>query len=281
MAKRLLVLIFGGLILLQGCTQKDQVVVTMPSSDETSQVQEVKYPFSAEETETRYWGDIDALLLKVQGNKDFKFPQGQEIVFPWADETLRYDQVGAENPKNLIQSFVFEDRSYNLFYINSNLTSDNNIISEKYKIVDDQGVTLLEEEMWFGSEGPIEEIRLINDEVALTYWPGSYTNASSNIFYKGEKMNEVYGFSGSHYLFSYKDKLGFVAQKDGKEYIFFNGKIVSEGYDSIPTSSCCMSLPVVFKLYDNGALVFRATNKDDSGMYHEYWVVEVDLNPYL
>lgn len=280
MTKRFFVFIFSGLILLQGCAQKDQIVVTMPSSDETAQIQDLKYPFSAEETEnTPYWGDIDALLAKVQENKDFKFSQGQEIVFPEAKEVSRYDQTGAEDFQNLVESFVFDDKTYKLFATDTE--SNDNIISDNYEILDDQGVTLFEAPMNYGAEGPIIDFRLVNDLPTFTYQSGTNSDSVQNIFYNGETMNEKYGFETSHFLFSYKDKLGFVAQKDGKEHIFFNGKIVSRGYDSIPTSSCCMTLPEVFKVYDNGALVFRATNKDDSGMYHEYWVVEVDLNPYL
>lgn len=279
MAKRLFILLFGGFIFLQGCAVGVQpTALSTSSSDETAQVQDLKYPFSAEEIEnTSYWSNIDGLLEKVQENEDFKFPQGQEIVFPQAKEVSRYDQIGAEDWENLEKSFVFDDKTYNLFAMDSGT-----VISEKYKILDDQGATLFEAPMNYGAEGPIIDFRLVNELPAFTYRAGTYDNSTENIFYNGETMNEKYGLSGSHFLFSYKDKLGFVTQKDGKEYIFFNSKIVSEGYDQIPTSSCCMTLPEVFKLYDNGALVFRAVNnKDDSGLFHDYWVVEVDLNPYL
>lgn len=278
MAKRLLIFIFGGLIFLQGCASSAKpVAISTPSTDEAAQIQDLKYPFSAEETEnTAYWSDVDALLAKAQENKDFKFPQGQEIVFPRAKEVSRYDQVGTEDWENLEESFVFDDKTYNLFAVDSD-----NVISERYKILEDQDVTLFEAPMNYGAEGPIIDFRLVNNQPAITYRAGTYENSTENIFYAGETMNEKYGFSGSHFLFSYQNKLGFVAQKDGKEYIFFNGKIVSRDYDQIPTSSCCATIPPVFKVYDNGSLVLRAWSENESGQEKNYWIVEVDLNPYL
>ncbi len=96
-----------------------------------------------------------------------------------------------------------------------------------------------------------------------------------NIWYKGETLNEKYGVEESSYLFSYKDKVGFVGKKNGKKFFFFNGQKISQDFDEIRSHACCAMFPYPIKIDENGILFFMAKRGE------KFFLVEVNLNEYL
>jgi len=96
-----------------------------------------------------------------------------------------------------------------------------------------------------------------------------------NIWYKGETLNEKYGVDESSYLFSYKDKVGFVGKKNGKKFFFFNDQKISQDFDEIRSHACCSIFPYPIEIDENGILFFMAKRGE------KYFFVETDLNKYL
>lgn len=140
--------------------------------------------------------------------------------------------------------------------------------------------------MLFGATGPVHDWKIVLGEPAFAFTEfKGYVNGPAdkegprksayNTWYKKETMNEKYRLDGSYYLFSYKDKIGFVAIKDNKKHIFFNRYKVSGDFDEIRTYSCCAIMPYPLKIYDNGILFFMGKRGE------KYFLVEVNLNKYL
>ena len=96
-----------------------------------------------------------------------------------------------------------------------------------------------------------------------------------NIWYKGNTINEQFEVNSSSYLFSFKDKIGFVAENNGQKAFYFNGKKVSKYFDEIRTTSCCATFAYPIRLDSNGILFFLAKRNE------KYFFVEIDLNGYL
>lgn len=128
---------------------------------------------------------------------------------------------------------------------------------------------------------PLIYMRLIEGKLTFDYLAGPCFNeqtneyAHMNIFYEGRNINKEYGFKESRYLFSYKDKIGFIIGEENQEYIYFNGKNISSGFDVIRSYSHEDSSPPLFKIYDNGALLFGARKGKDN------YIGEIDLNKFL
>lgn len=127
---------------------------------------------------------------------------------------------------------------------------------------------------------PLIYMRLIKGKLAFDYLDGpcfdEQTNeyAHMNIFYEGRNINKEYGFNRSRYLFSYKDKIGFIIGEENQEYIYFNGKKISSGFDVIRSYSHEDPSPPLLKIYDNGALLFGARKGKDN------YICEIDLNKF-
>lgn len=162
-------------------------------------------------------------------------------------------------------------------------------VAEEYAITKN-GKEIYRSKMCYGAEGPIQDVRDVDGKAAFTFSQGmcvydgkSEKNARMNIFYDGKTMNEVYNVDEARFLFAYKGKLGFVANNKTtqKNYIFFNGKKISDDFISIPTHQCCDSIDPIVDVYENGALVFRAADKEGIKDYQDYKMVEVDLNKFL
>ncbi len=128
---------------------------------------------------------------------------------------------------------------------------------------------------------PLIYMRLIKGKLAFDYLDGpcfdEQTNkyAHMNIFYEGRNINKEYGFKRSRYLFSYKDKIGFIIGEENQEYLYFNGKKISSGFDVIRSYNHEDPSPPLLKIYDNGALLFGARKGKDN------YLGEIDLNKYL
>jgi hypothetical protein len=131
-------------------------------------------------------------------------------------------------------------------------------------------------DMGYGAENVIIEASIVLNSPAFTFYePIDLHNGNTNIWYNAETLNEKYGIESSSFLFSYKDKTGFVGEKDGKKFFFFNGQKVSGDFDEIRTHGCCAIQVYPIELDQNGILFFLGKRGG------EYFFTEVNLNKYL
>lgn len=136
-------------------------------------------------------------------------------------------------------------------------------------------------QMSFSPIGVTEEAVMALDSPAFTFNSneflknGNEVNDTRDIFYKGETLNKKYDLQGASHLFSYKDKIGLVGEKESKTSLYFNGKKVSQDFDKITTIACCMSFAYPIEVDENGILFFMAERDE------KLYFVEVDLNKYL
>jgi len=140
-----------------------------------------------------------------------------------------------------------------------------------------KGQTILfEGDMYDGSDGPVLDVSLIKNKPAFNIMLGSSPeNARADIFYENEFFNEKYKVDHSRQVFTYKDKIGFIATKNDKTYIHFNGALISHTYDRIRTTSCCAVSAYPFSLFEEGILLFVAKRGE------KFYLVRVDLNKYV
>ncbi|MDD2656520.1 MAG: hypothetical protein PHQ18_03055 [Patescibacteria group bacterium] len=135
--------------------------------------------------------------------------------------------------------------------------------------------------MYFGAESIIEDASIVSDSPAFTFYdPINITNennpiTTNNIWYNDETINKKYEVDSSSYLFSYQNKTGFVGEKDGKKFVFFNGQKISENFDEIRTTSCCAVFSYPIELDKSGIMFFLAKRGE------KYFFVEINLNEYL
>jgi len=135
--------------------------------------------------------------------------------------------------------------------------------------------------MYFGTESTIIDASIVSNSPAFTFYdPINVTNENNpiitnNIWYNNETVNEKYSVESSSYLFAYKNKTGFVGEKDGKKFVFFNGQKISENFDEIRTTSCCAIFSYPIELDKNGIMFFLAKRGE------KYFFVEINLNEYL
>lgn len=140
---------------------------------------------------------------------------------------------------------------------------------------------LFSHKMNFGAESVFEETDIVLNSPAFTFYDQKKGKDENNpvnirnIWYKGETLNEKYGVESSSYLFSYKDKTGFVGENIGKKFFFFNGQKISQDFDVITTHACCSVFPYPIEIDENGILFFMAKRGE------KYFFVEINLNKYL
>lgn len=137
---------------------------------------------------------------------------------------------------------------------------------------------LYSQEMAIGAEGPVIDARVVNGMIAFTFRLGreeDYSNIRDNIFYNGEPFNEKYGFAGTHGLFSYGGKLGFIARKGETEFIYFNDQKITSDFARIPDHGCCEMKYFKPEIYSNGVLLLWGIGSDGVSYF-----AEVDLNKY-
>ena len=85
----------------------------------------------------------------------------------------------------------------------------------------------------------------------------------TNIFYDWIEFNKKYKVDSSSKLFIYNWKIGFIWEKNNKNYIFYDWKIVSDYLDYFNENTCCMNMVFPFKILENGLLhyVFKRWNE--------------------
>lgn len=218
------------------------------------------------------WETTDDMVKRFQMGQNLLSKTGKELIFKRAEETL----TGL--PNGIVGIYKDGKDIYKVIAVNQVKTDT---IAEEYAITKN-GKEIYRSKMCYGAEGPIQDVRNIDGKVAFTFVEGSCNydgkpeiQSRINIFYDWKTINDLYNVDESRFLFSYKGKLGFVAKIKEKEYIYFNGKKASSAFGSIPTHQCCDSPEPVFKVYDNGAFLFRGSIDKD------YYLEEVDLNKFL
>lgn len=155
-------------------------------------------------------------------------------------------------------------------------------------VTNDDGYSIFENEqeifshkMFSGGKGVIRDASIVLDSPAFTFYDligrkdENNPIVHSNIFYKGETLNEKYNFESSSYLFAFKDKIGFVGQKDGGKFLFFNGQKISQDFDEIRTDACCAITAYPIEIDENGILFFMGKRGE------KYFFTEINLNEYL
>ncbi len=143
------------------------------------------------------------------------------------------------------------------------------------------GKEIFSHKMYFGAESVVEDASIILNSPAFTFydlkeWKDENNPVvSRNIWFNNETINEKYSVEASSHLFSYKDKVGFVGERDGEFFLFFNGQKISQDFDEIRTNSCCAIFAYPIELDENGILFFLAKRGE------KYFFVEINLNEYL
>ena len=127
---------------------------------------------------------------------------------------------------------------------------------------------LFSKKVVFGSDGGIWDRAMVNGSPSFTFRQASNIE---NTFYKGETMNEKYSVDDSENLFTVNGKIGFVATKNNKKFIMFDGKKVSQDFDEIRTHACCAISAYPFDTDQNGILSFLAKRGE------KYYFVEINL----
>ena len=134
------------------------------------------------------------------------------------------------------------------------------------------GEKLFTEKMRTGTDSVMSDIFIVNNSPAFVFFdPISEEVTKRNTWYKGETLNEKYGMEETSYPFVYLDKLGFVAQKDGQQSIYFNNQKVVGNFDNIQTSQCCAVFRYPIKIDRPGNLLFLGKRGN------EYILTETNL----
>lgn len=143
------------------------------------------------------------------------------------------------------------------------------------------GEEIFSHKMYFGADSVVEDASIVLNSPAFTFydlkeWIDENTPVfNRNIWFNGDTLNEKYDVDASSFLFSFKDKTGFVAEKDGKKFIFFNGQKISQDFDEIRTHGCCSVFSFPIEIDKNGILFFLAKREE------KYLFVEINFNEYL
>lgn len=175
------------------------------------------------------------------------------------------------NIKQIAEFYIFGKDVYVIVSLEGD---DNYSIFKNYK-------EIFFHKMFFGAESVIEDARIVLNSPTFTFydlkeWKDENTPVvKRNIWYNNETINEKFSVEASSYLFAYKDKIGFVGERDGKKFLFFNSQKISQDFDEIRTYSCCDISAYPIELDENGILFFLAKRGE------KYFFVEINLNEYL
>jgi hypothetical protein len=160
--------------------------------------------------------------------------------------------------------------------------------ADREYMITKNGKPILDRSMYYGADDPVYDVHLVLQKPAFTFVDlfchggceeVRQEQVHSNIFYDGQTFNEKYGVDESSYLFAYKGKFGFIGKMKGADYIFFNGRSISEPFSEIVTHSCCAGSVPFIDVYENGALLFVGSRGNNE--QRRSFLVELDLNKYL
>ncbi len=247
-------------IFLSGCGNLKSVETTEGQS----------FYIDSEKNESEYWMTTDNLLQDAFDKHDLLAEKSQAVIQDEYAQEEMWEMSDEERKRNVIAKYTVRGEVYEL--VGTSYASSDDTIPEQFSIVKN-GETIFNAPMCFGAEGPIRELGYIENKLTFTFAVGNCQG--TDVYLDGKTINAEYSVEGSAFPFFYQGKLGFIAKEDGKDYVYFNGKKVSESFYNIPTSQCCMSISPLLTLYENGAFIFRASQGK------EYYLVEIDLNKYL
>jgi len=140
-------------------------------------------------------------------------------------------------------------------------------ISGDYRMLLNDEV-LFEEQIDFGADGPIQDWRIVDDKPAFTFRSrcsadeGNQVSCDQDIWYDGGLISQKFAAENPRYLFSYNDKIGFIASHNGADAVFYDGKFITPGFDTIWIHNCCSYTEILPTVYKNGALLFYAKRNE-------------------
>lgn len=186
-------------------------------------------------------------------------------------DEMAYSQLSERDMSDgIIVRSIWGDNTYELALKLDEGTSGMYQMSEN-------GQPLFNVEMGFGAEGPIQDWRIVNGKPAFTVVVSCSTDndgaetCTNDIWYDGDFMSKKFGVENPRYLFSYKDKIGFIASNNGSDAVFYDGKFITPGFDTIWTHNCCSYTEILPTVYENGTLLFYAIRETN-------YLVEAQLN---
>ncbi len=257
-------------VMLSGCSAQSTSQITKLRLPDTQYNEMLLGPDGSQSNDlTPEWSGSDA----VKQRENLIGKESREITFQYAEQD--YEAPYKLHAQHVIQSFTIGKDAYTL------RTRTENPPDQQYQLYKNN-TQIYESQMCYGSEPPIENIAMIDGEIAVTFHQGdcSSENRKSGdnwvaIYYRGKTINEQEHVQGASTLFDYKGKLGFVAKIDDKDYLYFNGKKASQPFDIIRTYTCCMLPQPYLKVYENGTLLFIGDRN------HNRYLTQVDLNQHL
>jgi hypothetical protein len=216
----------------------------------------------------------DCLIVELQAYKNHypkKFIIGKCDSENWCSIIEpKFQNILINDIEKIVEFYGFDKDVYTIRNIDNNnysiFKNDKEIFSHK---------------MYFGAESVVEEANIVQNSPVFTFydlkeWKDQNTPVvHRNIWYNGETINEKYLVEASSHLFAFKDKIGFVGEKDGGEFIFFNGQKISQDFDEIRTHGCCAIFAYPIEIDENGILFFLAKRGE------KYFFTEINLNYYL
>jgi|GEM_PF-2165568 hypothetical protein len=126
------------------------------------------------------------------------------------------------------------------------------------------GRLLFKEKMGFAAQDPVLDWRIVDGRPAFTFTVSCSPNGKNQItcdrdvWHDDGLMSKTYGVKDPRYLFSHDGRIGFVASHDGLDKIFFDGSLITPGFDTIWTHNCCSYTEILPTVFENGVLLFYA-----------------------
>lgn len=224
----------------------------------------------------------EGLIVGLQAYKD-NFPPEFKIedacdTYGWCSITEPvFEKDVVNNIKQLAGFYGFGKDIYMIGSNSGSLNGEGRNGDYNYSIYKNDK-EIFSHKMYFGAESVIEDASIVLNSPAFTFynlkeWKNENTPVvTRNIWHNNETINEKYAMEGSSHLFSYKDKLGFVGEKDGKTFLIFNGQKISKDFDEIRTNNCCAVTAYPIDVDENGILFFLAKRGE------KYFFGEIRLN---
>jgi hypothetical protein len=192
----------------------------------------------------------------------------KEYVFKHSD--LKSESIENKNFRKSLNSDICGKQRYNceLFKYNQDIYKvDFDKESERYNFYKNDEI-IFSDDMFMITNGPILEFGIIDEKLFFTYNKLDNSEVKKledgsiqghiETYFNGELLTEKYNYSSIKKVFVYKDKIGFLGIKNGKTYIFYNGKEITNGFDRIEVYPCC-AVPSLFELYlEKGEIWFLA-----------------------
>lgn len=133
---------------------------------------------------------------------------------------------------------------------------------------------LFKEHMALAAQGPVLDWRVIDGKSAFTFTVScspddkNRITCDRDVWYDGNLISREFGVKDPRYVFSYDGMVGFVASDNGMDRVYFDGRFITPGFDTIWTHNCCSYTEILPTVFENGALLFYAI-RDGNDMLAE------------